>query len=152
MLYAIQASVDGPIKLGSARDPEQRLVALQIAQHDTLRLIATWEGTSRDEAALHHRFAALRIRGEWFQPAPELLRAIASYGLHDRPKLSTHGRRRRPSHRARHRHGDPGPPAQLHTSASPGTAPLLDAMVARSLHIPLTPIELARAFAERNHT
>lgn len=72
MLYAIQRGDDGPIKLGLARDPTTRLGSLQTAHDEQLFLRATWEGELRDERALHTRFAASRLRGEWFGLTPDV--------------------------------------------------------------------------------
>jgi excisionase family DNA binding protein len=74
------AAIDGPIKIGFARDVSERLAALQIANPHPLRLLASLPGTVRLERALHRRFAEHRLRGEWFRPAPELLECVAKAG------------------------------------------------------------------------
>jgi hypothetical protein len=75
-VYAIQAGADGPIKLGVARRPEQRLRDLQTANASELRLVATWPAPRWEEADLHEMFAHARIRGEWFRPEPDLLEYV----------------------------------------------------------------------------
>lgn len=76
-LYFIQAGLDGPIKIGRAVDPRQRLAQLQTASPYELRLLASWDiedGIS--ELAVHARFEDAHLRGEWFEPVPELLRFV----------------------------------------------------------------------------
>lgn len=65
-VYLIRAGENGPVKIGRASDPAQRLSDLQTAHWETLRLIRVWEGDAAEESALHLQFADLRIRGEWF--------------------------------------------------------------------------------------
>lgn len=65
-VYAIRAGETGPVKLGVSINPQARLVDLQIAHWESLRLIKLWEGGETEEARLHLRFADLHIRGEWF--------------------------------------------------------------------------------------
>lgn len=72
MLYAIQVG-DGPVKLGTAVDPVARLRVLRTAHHMRLHLRAAWPGGRVDEQALHARFDADRLHGEWFGCTPELI-------------------------------------------------------------------------------
>jgi Meiotically up-regulated gene 113 len=65
------------IKIGLTRDVPWRIANLQSAQPEPLELLLAVTGGRRAEAALHERFAHLRIRGEWFTAAPELLAFIA---------------------------------------------------------------------------
>jgi hypothetical protein len=75
-VYFIQAGDGGPIKIGIARSPERRLIELQVGNHAKLRILALTPGGWGEERALHDKFAALRLNGEWFDPAPELLSYI----------------------------------------------------------------------------
>ena len=77
-VYFIQAGDAGAIKIGISRDVERRRGELQRMEREPLHVRATIEGTVRDERDLHARFAAHRIHGEWFTPAPELLSHIAA--------------------------------------------------------------------------
>jgi hypothetical protein len=55
------------VKIGHSKDPRKRLADLQSACSDRLRLgliVASWGRL--EEQALHKRFGAFRIRGEWF--------------------------------------------------------------------------------------
>jgi len=72
-VYAIARS--DAIKIGwSGRHPRRaRLSQLQCSSPDKLQLIGTIIGTLSDEAAIHDRFAAYHIRGEWFHWNDEIL-------------------------------------------------------------------------------
>jgi hypothetical protein len=50
-----------------------RLAQLQTASHVPLNLLGLIAGTQADEHALHVRFAAYRLRGEWFRAIPEIV-------------------------------------------------------------------------------
>lgn len=63
--YFVQAGEAGPVKIGTARDPQKRLRILQCAHSEDLRLRLVVP--EADEACFHHRFSHLRIRGEWFR-------------------------------------------------------------------------------------
>lgn len=76
-VYFIQAGDSGPIKIGSSNSPTTRLSELQIGSALDLRLLRQLPGTADDERALHARFAAHRIRGEWFEPSPEVLEEVS---------------------------------------------------------------------------
>lgn len=70
------AAVGGPIKIGLAVNPLDRLRSLQTAHPKKLRLLATVPGDHRAEAAYHQRFATHRLQGEWFAPHAEILDEI----------------------------------------------------------------------------
>ncbi len=73
-VYFIQDGPGGAIKIGvTAGSPQVRLSALQTGNPRRLELLASIPGSSREEAALHERFAALRIQGEWFRADDRLL-------------------------------------------------------------------------------
>jgi hypothetical protein len=75
LIYFIQAGDDGPVKIGCAENVEKRRSALQTAHHDVLRILRSFPGERGVERSLHERFSNLRIRGEWFRFAPEMLTA-----------------------------------------------------------------------------
>lgn len=76
-VYFIRSGEGGPIKIGHARDPYTRLMNLRTASPEPVTYLGHVAGGIDEERALHKRFGHLRIRGEWFLPAPELLDFIA---------------------------------------------------------------------------
>lgn len=79
-IYFIQEGDEGPIKIGHAKHPIDRLISLQTGNPSELKLRACFPGYVRDEIALHKEFEAYRIRGEWFEPAEEILSKINKIG------------------------------------------------------------------------
>jgi hypothetical protein len=77
MVYFIQRSTNGPIKIGVAGEPRKRLESLQTGSPEPLYLLGTLPGGKTEEAALHQKFGALLIRGEWFEPGDELIGFVA---------------------------------------------------------------------------
>lgn len=67
------------VKIGFASDLKSRLRILQVSHHIPLFLLGAIAGTRDDEAVLHARFDHLRLKGEWFRPAPELTQAIDGF-------------------------------------------------------------------------
>lgn len=67
---------DGLIKIGTSKDPESRVRGIGTISGMAVTLLALQWGSYKDERALHRRFAAHRVVGEWFKPAPELLAHI----------------------------------------------------------------------------
>lgn len=65
------------VKIGFSTFVPSRLDGLQGAHHAELRVIAQFIGSPSDEQALHQKFRHLRLRGEWFQPNPEIDAFIA---------------------------------------------------------------------------
>lgn len=72
-IYFAQAGEGGPVKIGWTAKPRRRFATLQTDCWLRVDILASIPGSMRDEAALHERFRAHRIRGEWFRPVPELL-------------------------------------------------------------------------------
>ncbi len=81
VVYFIQSGDAGPIKIGLAWDAHKRLAALQTGHPEELRLLGTIPGNAEVERRLHDRFSHCRIRGEWFAPDPELIRAAEESSL-----------------------------------------------------------------------
>lgn len=76
MIYFIQQGNDGPIKIGHTTNVIRRLKSLQIGNPNWLQVLATAHGGHPLESELHARFQHLRLIGEWFEPAPELITYI----------------------------------------------------------------------------
>jgi hypothetical protein len=73
VVYFVQAGKAGPIKIGSSCDVERRLKSMQSHNHRKLRLIGQFKSVGYfSERDTHRRFAAARIRGEWFRPSDEM--------------------------------------------------------------------------------
>jgi excisionase family DNA binding protein len=78
-VYFIGAK-EGPIKIGRALFPEQRLKEIQLGYPYELTILATTPGAAGVERAYHLRFAEHRLNGEWFTRCPEIEAEIARLG------------------------------------------------------------------------
>ena len=77
MIYFIQPTHGGPVKIGFSTDVDRRRDQLESHYGKPLALLATMPGGAEEEAEIHARFAHLRFgRTEQFRPAPELLAFI----------------------------------------------------------------------------
>lgn len=73
VVYFIGCEGAGAVKIGFTQNRVyERLNQAQVNCPLPLTLLAAFRGTYADEAALHLRFADLRIRGEWFKLEGEL--------------------------------------------------------------------------------
>lgn len=75
-VYFLRFNGDGPVKIGSSTDPENRLRYFRTATPYEVALVAKAPGTVASEKALHRHFAGARLRLEWFSPVPELIALI----------------------------------------------------------------------------
>jgi ribosomal protein S30 len=64
------------IKIGTSRKPGVRMDSIG-RKHGSLLLVAIHGGWYAEESAVHRRFKALHIGGEWFRPEMPLLDHIA---------------------------------------------------------------------------
>ena len=76
IVYFIRGVRGGPIKIGHAANPVERLRAMQAGSPVKLQIIAIIEGGVRREAELHRQFAYLHAHNEWFRSSKELLQWI----------------------------------------------------------------------------
>ncbi|MEV8523208.1 GIY-YIG nuclease family protein [Streptomyces sp. NPDC052000] len=75
-VYFIEAD-SGLIKIGVAANPKDRIRTLRTMSPVALRLVLVLpDRGAAGESELHARFAEHRSHGEWFHPAPELIRFI----------------------------------------------------------------------------
>lgn len=81
MIYVIQAGDQGPIKIGFAINPKNRISQLQTANPKKLRILKIINGGSDTEREIHKRLSAYRMNGEWFQPCAEVMHYIARLGV-----------------------------------------------------------------------
>lgn len=76
-VYIVRAEGVGRYKIGHSYNVESRVADLRITCPVHLTLVAHIHGVPvADERALHVRFAASRLHGEWFSETPELLAFI----------------------------------------------------------------------------
>jgi len=83
-VYFIQAS--DRIKIGRTKDPLTRLLRLRQDTTGLVRFLGAItcsdsEEARKLEALLHHRFATLRVAGEWFKVGSELSEFISTQPL-----------------------------------------------------------------------
>jgi Meiotically up-regulated gene 113 len=84
MIYFIQSTDGGPIKIGYTDDISRRTDQLERHYGCALNILATMKGGPDEEAVIHAQFAHLRLKGpgrcgrppEQFRPAPELMAFI----------------------------------------------------------------------------
>jgi hypothetical protein len=62
----------GLVKIGVSNAPLERITTMQMGSPVILRFLALVEGTAKLERRYHDRFAAHRVRGEWFKRVPEI--------------------------------------------------------------------------------
>jgi len=74
VIYLLRAN--DRIKIGYAEDVAARVKTLQTGSPVPLTLLAAFPGDRATEAALHRRYAHLRVAGEWFRADPDLLTII----------------------------------------------------------------------------
>jgi hypothetical protein len=72
-VYLVQAGENGPVKIGFSNSVQSRLRKIQTDIAEKLILLRLLDGGRELEASLHARFAAQRLRGEWFQFSKEML-------------------------------------------------------------------------------
>lgn len=83
VVYFVQSTAGGPVKIGWSASPERRVKDLECGSPFPLRILAMIPGNATTEGALHKRFAAHRLRGEWFAPHTDLLEYIAERRFRD---------------------------------------------------------------------
>jgi hypothetical protein len=86
LIYFMQPTDGGPVKIGFTDDIATRHRQLEAHYGKPLAILATMEGDRAEEAETHARFAHLRFgRTEQFQPGPDLMAFI------DRPLFVNQG-------------------------------------------------------------
>ena len=78
MIYFIQCTVTGYVKVGHSYDPMYRAKTLQVGNPFKLELVATIMGNQTYEAQIHKRLEPYHIRGEWFNPCEEMVEYIVN--------------------------------------------------------------------------
>jgi hypothetical protein len=72
-VYFIRAGETDNIKIGRAENVTKRLASLQTAHYETLNVLRTIPGGSREELLVHQKFRAFRRKNEWHAFTPEML-------------------------------------------------------------------------------
>jgi hypothetical protein len=78
-VYFVRQLPNGPIKIGTAADPEKRLLSIRTATAVSVDLLGYMPGGRALEKAIHQVFRQSRIRGEWFRQSPALTRFIREH-------------------------------------------------------------------------
>lgn len=76
-VYFIQEGDDGPIKIGIAFDPFQRLGNMQVGNSRPLKLLHCLSDHGATEGRIQGIFEDSHLRGEWYNPTDDLLTFIA---------------------------------------------------------------------------
>lgn len=84
-VYLARFGALGPVKIGCSMNVAARLDHLGSRLWDTIHLLRLLDGDMKDERALHERFAAQCIRGEWFHYVPEMMGNLGLVDLQAEP-------------------------------------------------------------------
>lgn len=76
-VYFIQCGdCNGFVKIGTSYNPRKRWEHYQVGCPYVLKFIGIMYGSKQLEAKLHEMFRDYNVRGEWFEPVPELIEFI----------------------------------------------------------------------------
>jgi Meiotically up-regulated gene 113 len=75
-VYFIQSGQGGPIKIGKAVNPTQRIGNIQVGNPHEVKLLHCLPDTGATEGRIHGIFEESHLRGEWFRPTCDLLEFI----------------------------------------------------------------------------
>lgn len=80
-VYFAQAGKDGPVKIGSAANPEERIKTLQTGCPQPINLLGFIPSYlyREDERDLHTLFQEHRFNGEWFHPHPTIFKYVQEH-------------------------------------------------------------------------
>lgn len=87
-VYLARFGLVGPVKIGCSLNVPARLDQLGARLWEDMKLMRLLDGTMADERALHRRFAAQRIRFEWFHFHPDMLGDLGLPDLARMPALA----------------------------------------------------------------
>lgn len=82
-MYFIQGENGGPIKIGVTDNIDKRLKQMQTGNPEKLILLHLTYGGRNLEEELHLKFSQYLYRGEWFNPAKEILEYIEELKIRD---------------------------------------------------------------------
>ncbi|USM11567.1 GIY-YIG nuclease [Citromicrobium phage vB_CbaS-RXM] len=78
LIYAIEETGMGCIKIGVTSDPIFRINALRTSNPFPLRFMGVAQGSTITERFLHTKFAEWRLQGEWFLPSAPVFEWVSS--------------------------------------------------------------------------
>ncbi len=73
VIYAIQGTSSGLIKIGTSTRHEMRLASLVAQAGQDFDILAIWKGTDVEEKALHEELWRWRVGYEWFLPDDQVV-------------------------------------------------------------------------------
>lgn len=78
-IYFIKSTISHEIKIGfTSSDAAKRLSTIQTSHPYKLELLAQVPGDRKFEKSLHQKFEQYRLKGEWFQPHPDIINFIST--------------------------------------------------------------------------
>lgn len=77
-IYVIRPESGLAVKIGITQNLDKRLRMLRTGTYEDLTVVWSGPGNLRIEQALHERFAAYRLQGEWFRLEGEVLEWVES--------------------------------------------------------------------------
>lgn len=80
-IYVISESGTNNVKIGISNKPVKRRAEVQTGNPRKLEILATWQGTEKDESDLHALFSQYRKEGEWFELPSYILSLLLSGDL-----------------------------------------------------------------------
>ena len=87
-VYFLRAGKTGPIKIGYTKGFAPALPQMQRGNHEPLVILSVIDGDMSKEKEFHRRFAAWRLRGEWFRAENPLIEMINSLPPYQHPNHS----------------------------------------------------------------
>jgi hypothetical protein len=88
MIYFMQRGSNGPVKIGTAVDPQKRMRTHQTSSAEPLGLLLVIAGSTKREAEIHAALIDSHISGEWYNPTSELFALIEQLR---EPEFEVHG-------------------------------------------------------------
>lgn len=73
----------GRVKIGVTNNVRKRVSSLNTGRSTPLSVLGVMAGTIEQEKALHAKFNALHVRGEWFRRSPEIDEFVAQCEVFD---------------------------------------------------------------------
>lgn len=75
-IYALEQGDREAIKFGFSRSLHTRLNTIRTASSSPVKLLAHYPATHAEERRLHKQLQKFRLKGEWYDPAPEIMAIV----------------------------------------------------------------------------